>query len=258
MLELYAAGALDASERKEVERMLAEHKELRDELDAIEQALENYAVAHARKPRKEVFDTIVSSIKGAEQTEQQTSAKTVAINATKPRSSNVLRYMAIAATLLLFVSVAINFYYYSNFHRVQDELAELRDQNTFLTDRNEVIQADFQALKTEIDVIKSPSYVAVTMKGMDVSPNSIASVYWDKTTGRVYVNANNLPAPEAGKQYQLWALKDGKPIDAGVFTMSGELQLMKNISEADAFAITLEPTGGVPVPTGSIYVVGNV
>jgi anti-sigma-K factor RskA len=84
-------------------------------------------------------------------------------------------------------------------------------------------------------------------------------VYWDKSTGQVYVYASKLPTPEAGKQYQLWALKDGKPVDAGVFDINGELQQMKRITEADAFAVTLEPVGGSETPTLELlYVVGGV
>ncbi len=257
ILELYAAGALNSVERTEVEQMLTQHKELRDELNAIELALESYAMAYQKQPSAGLFNTILTKVETGIKP-QQTSAKTIELTQPKKTTGNIIRYFAYAASLLLFVSVAINVYYYSNYQRVQDELAQMKDQNTMLADQYGVIQADFNSLKNDMNVIKSPSYMAVTMKGQPVSPNSIAVVYWDKTTGQVYINANNLPAPENGKQYQLWALKDGKPIDAGVFDMNGQMQLMKNITEADAFAVTLEPVGGLPAPSGSIYVVGNV
>ncbi len=257
MLELYAAGALNANERSEVEGMLAQHKELRDELNSIEMAFEAYAMAYQKQPSAGLLNSILSKVEPGVKSEPA-SAKTIEFTQPQKSGSNMIRYLAYAAGLLLFISVAINVYYYSNYQRVQDELAEMKDQNTMLADQYGVIQADFDNLKNDMNIIKSPSYMAVTMKGQPVSPNSIAVVYWDKTTGQVYINANNLPAPEAGKQYQLWALKDGKPIDAGVFDMNGQMQLMKNITEADAFAITLEPAGGLPAPSGSIYVVGNV
>jgi anti-sigma-K factor RskA len=69
-----------------------------------------------------------------------------------------------------------------------------------------------------------------------------------------------LPVPPADKQYQLWALKNGKPIDAGVFEMDTEMHMMPvTIADADAFAITLEKKGGSPAPTLSqLYVMGKI
>ena len=78
----------------------------------------------------------------------------------------------------------------------------------------------------------------------------------------MYINVNSLPVPSADKQYQLWAIVDGKPVDAGVFTMtsdSASIQKMKSISGAQAFAVTLEKKGGNPTPTmTAMYLMGNV
>ena len=78
------------------------------------------------------------------------------------------------------------------------------------------------------------------------------------------LNVDNLPMPPSDKQYQLWALKDGKPIDAGVFDMKpgtdGDMHMMPvTIAEADAFAVTLEKKGGSPTPTlTQLYVMGKI
>ena len=257
ILELYATGSLSAVERKGVEEMLQQNKEVRDELNEIERALESYAFAHAVQPSSNVLKSILSNIE-TKQIKEGPSAKTIELNPANKSVSNTIRYLAYAASILLFLSVAINIYYYNNYQRVQVELADMKDQNTMLADQYNGLQVDFQKVQSDMNIIKSPSFLAVTMKGQPVSPNAIAVVYWDKATGKVYINANNLPAPEQGKQYQLWALKDGKPIDGGVFDLKGEILEMKNITDADAFAVTLEPQGGVPSPTGAIYVVGNV
>ena len=258
ILELYAAGALSPQERREVEQMLAQHKELRDELNQIEITMETFAQAHAKQPSRDILAAVLSEVEKGKEHETSTT-KTIELNPVKSTTSNVIRYLAYAASLLLFVSIAINIYYYSNYQRVQEEMADMRDQNLRLADQNDVLQADYKKLQSDMDIVKSPGYMAVTMKGMPISPSSIAIVYWDKANGNVYINANNLPAPEAGKQYQLWALKGGQPIDMGVFDMNGDMQLMKNIKDADAFAVTLEPAGGSAVPTLEfLYVVGNV
>jgi anti-sigma-K factor RskA len=258
ILELYASGALPAEERKEVELMLQQYPELRIELSAIEAALESYAFAHQKKPSKDLLQPLLQKIASTES--NSTGGKTIELPPPAKKSSgNIVRMLAYAATILLFISIAINVYYYSNYQRMQDELAEMKDQNTLLADQYNVMQADFSKLKGDMDVVMNPSYLAVTMEGMPISPQSVAVVYWDKATGSLYINPNNLPDPGPDKQYQLWALKDGTPLDAGVFEMKAEMQQMKQIMDADAFAVTLEPKGGSPSPTLEfLYVIGNV
>jgi len=71
--------------------------------------------------------------------------------------------------------------------------------------------------------------------------------------------ANKLPQAPSGKQYQLWALVDGKPVDAGMIGDCNGLCRLKNIPRAQAFAITLEREGGSPTPTmDQMYVLGKV
>ncbi|MFT6883546.1 MAG: anti-sigma-K factor RskA, partial [Marinoscillum sp.] len=66
----------------------------------------------------------------------------------------------------------------------------------------------------------------------------------------IYLNSANLPELSGNQQYQLWALVDGKPIDAGVFDADGgQFQIMKGVARADAFAVTIEQSGGADSPT---------
>ena len=59
-----------------------------------------------------------------------------------------------------------------------------------------------------------------------------------------------MPSPGDGKQFQLWALVGGKPVDAGVFVTGQEgIQRVKDVMNADIWAVTLEPKGGSLSPT---------
>jgi len=111
----------------------------------------------------------------------------------------------------------------------------------------------------------NPNVKMAAMKGMEASPASFATVYWDTISKDVYLVVNNLPKPASDKQYQLWALLNGQPIDMGmvdndVFIGQKKLLLrMKNASGAQAFAITLEKKGGSEKPTmDSMYVMGSL
>ena len=72
----------------------------------------------------------------------------------------------------------------------------------------------------------------------------------------------NLPSVPEGMQYQLWAIIDGKPVDAGMIsTEKGiyHIQKMKSFGRAEAFAITLEKAGGSPTPTmDQMYVIAKI
>ncbi|MEJ0083604.1 MAG: anti-sigma factor [Puia sp.] len=93
------------------------------------------------------------------------------------------------------------------------------------------------------------------------APSSLATVYWNTQSKDVYLLVNKLPAPVPDKQYQLWAIVDGKPVDAGVFEMAEGISFvkLKTIPKAEAFAITLEKKGGSTKPDmDAMYVMGKV
>ncbi len=72
----------------------------------------------------------------------------------------------------------------------------------------------------------------------------------DSTSQSVYMVVKNMPKLPSDKQYQLWALINGKPKDLGVFDVSDEKFIIKmnGTQKADAFAITIEQKGGSPTP----------
>lgn len=68
--------------------------------------------------------------------------------------------------------------------------------------------------------------------------------------GGVVVIFDDLPDPGSGRGYQLWAISGGKPSSVGVMDGRGRLvRLLGWTGNADAFAVTIEPAGGSPVPT---------
>ncbi len=59
--------------------------------------------------------------------------------------------------------------------------------------------------------------------------------------------------------YELWAIAAGKPFPEGVFTVrpdgrgSVRVDAIPGVASVDVFAVMLEPAGGVPSPTGDMY-----
>jgi anti-sigma-K factor RskA len=82
----------------------------------------------------------------------------------------------------------------------------------------------------------------------------------------VYVDATGLPEPPQGMVYQVWSLKLKPaltPTSIGLldnFTQdNNRIFTVSNTSDAEAFGITLEPTGGSTTPTmEQLYTLGKV
>jgi anti-sigma-K factor RskA len=125
------------------------------------------------------------------------------------------------------------------------------------------VESQFTTFRDRFQASLDPAARMVRLNGVDAYPQGRATVIWNETNGQVFFTLQDLPQPAPGQQYQLWALIDGQPVDAGVFDYeTGNLQALKSVAlnggNLDAFAITLEPTGGSTVPTlTNMYLLGQ-
>jgi anti-sigma-K factor RskA len=83
-------------------------------------------------------------------------------------------------------------------------------------------------------------------------------MFVDPGTGEAVFAASGLPTLPRDRTYQLWFIAGGKPVSAGIFDVGergrGRL-LVQSVPPAgaiDAWAVTVEPAGGVPQPTGAM------
>jgi hypothetical protein len=105
----------------------------------------------------------------------------------------------------------------------------------------------------------------VALAGLDPAPDAAAKVFWNAEENTGLLVAFDLPALPTGKVYQLWAIQNAAPIDAGIFSLDqqgkGALKV-KSLPDPQQpvtlFAITVEPAGGSPQPTGDLYLKGAV
>jgi anti-sigma-K factor RskA len=76
--------------------------------------------------------------------------------------------------------------------------------------------------------------------------------------GRAAVILDNVPDPGHGRAYQLWAIKDAKPVSMTIVHGRGRVErAFRWTLNADEFAITIEPLGGSPVPTSNPVLAGR-
>ena len=246
LLELYAAGLTSKEESLQVEQWAAQYPEVAAELKAIQDSVEALAFANAVTPAANVKDKIMSRI------ENENSAKVIASSKAPVIGIPVYwKWMAAASIILLMGSLMLNVMFYGKYDTASKKLDETQQQLADATQSND-------SMKTDMGIVHNKYSMPVALHDMDSTSDATAKVFWMKNTGDVYVDPSNLPDVPQGKQYQLWAIVDGKPVDAGmiVTAKNGDkyrIQKMENKKFSNitvqAFAISLEKEGGNPTPT---------
>lgn len=132
-----------------------------------------------------------------------------------------------------------------------------------LSARLRVAEAELARRDLRVRVLESDDVRMLFLGGQDPQPGARAKVFWSETAKRGVIVAANLQPLSPDQQYQLWVFDQGKPVDAGVFDVdpAGRVLFESNdlagISGAQNFAVTVEPRGGRPQPTGPIVLLGT-
>lgn len=282
ILEEYALGVLSEAEQADVERMASLHPLIRQELDEALRGVEAYAQAHAVTPPADMRERVLSGWQQAIRAEAAAPAPTMTVSAAPPmaaaapvepeavvrqlpaaESATRTRWMIAASVALLVFSALGNFLLYSRLKETEANLQVARNEQSRFAATQQAVERRLDDRTRELNILRSEQFRSVELKGTPKAPQALARVYYNPRTRAVYVDVRELPAPPAGKQYQLWALDNGQPVDAGVLTAvtaaGDSIQQMKDIASAQAFAMTVEDEGGSAAPTlSTMTVIGNL
>lgn len=249
ILELYVMGKLSDTEVREVEQNIAQHPEIKAEVDAIEAAIEDYAMLHQIQPSPGGFAAIQQKINNSNS------------NLNPTNSTSILSIVA-AILSVLGVIALILFWNGRNTHRQQMAVAQSQldtCQQTLALAQNQIA-----GLRDSINLLngKQTIYMDGNSPGTNKAPRAIAAIEWNENTGEFSINPLTLPQTASNKDYQLWAIVDGQTVDMLVFNTDLDPTAVATIaftSRPTAFAVTLEPKGGSPSPTiAEMYVLGAV
>jgi len=115
-----------------------------------------------------------------------------------------------------------------------------------------------------LNVLTAPETVQVDLLPAASRPVPHGKAFYNPTGGLLFYTTN-LRALPSGQTYELWLIPaQGSPVDAGVFNTdprgNGQVILpaLPQGLTAKAFAVTIEPAGGVPAPTGPKVLIGLV
>lgn len=244
IIELYAMSALSRQEMMEVEAMAAAHPEVAYEISRTQDSLEEYAVAHARNPRPALRAEIMSAVAGS----TEGKGKVIPMKAGSNRN---LQWLAAACLSLLVISSIVIYSLYHRWQTAEERYASLLNEQTVLTENYNFVKNSYDKTLADLAIVRDQDARIITLQATDTSKQYLARVYWNRNSHNAFIDVVSLPVPASDKQYQLWALVGGKPVDAGVFEMDSAkgIQQVKSILQADAWAVTLEPKGGSVSPT---------
>lgn len=137
-------------------------------------------------------------------------------------------------------------------------------QNYKITEQLSDSNFKLDKLQQQFEAFLSPSTRVISMSGVE-TPQAHAKVVWNTDTQTWEVHIKNLPAPPSDKDYQLWYVTADAKINAAVFRTgeNGRLELKLNVppealNGLAATAVTLEPKGGSPQPTGKFYLMAKI
>jgi len=253
ILERYVLGQLSPEEASTVEHVAARHPAIQKEILVIEERLKN--------------NTDHSSPEVSSPLEKQdTPEKETKVVYVQKETSPFLKLLMAASVSLALISTYSAIYFKNKLAEAGTQILAMQQKSQALMNTVNGIKFSYEekldASNTYISILLDTNTTAIELKGLSASPNSKAIVLWNKQSKEVLIDVVKLPAPPADKQYQLWALKDGVPTDAGVFNLkdsTGFLQKMKSIEDAHAFVVTLEQKGGSLTPNQeALYIMGHI
>jgi len=247
---LYALGALDVISARRLEGYLQTANE--DEWQEFREMQETAAllplVLPEITPGPQIRQTLLSAIAHL-QTNVVASAHSV------PRLSPLWQRLLIAATIIL--TLGCGWLFWQN-----QRLTGERDQALA---RSQASEQQLAVARTQWNEMLSPATRVISLSG-DSAPQASAKLLWDTRQQQWVLHISNLPALPADKDYQLWYLtSDQSKVSATVFRTDeqGRTELRLSLpptiaGRLAATAVSLEPRGGSPQPTGQIVLKGMI
>ncbi|MGB0082565.1 MAG: anti-sigma factor [Terracidiphilus sp.] len=246
-LDLYALGALDGEDKQTFQSHLRACPDCQQQLAAARQrtALVGLA-APAMTPRAQVKSALMDKVRAEK---RPAAPQTDAPKTRKKRWG--LRFsfgFGLATALLAFATYEL----------AKQDL----DRGKQLKQLQAQIAQDAANLQAMGQVTGAPDSAQITLLEQPGGPPGQAHVLYNARMGLAVYSGQIAPAP-ADKSYQLWLVpSSGTPVDAGLVDANQQngavvVRLTPGLA-AKAFAVTLEPLGGRPQPTGPKVLVGAI
>lgn len=258
---LYVLGALSPEERRAFEQHLTSCESCSEEVRAlagVAQALP-HAVTQIDPPAS--LRSRVMSVTGDA---AHTRSHVVQMPPRPAVRSTRASFAWLSAAAMLLVSIGLGSYAWTLRDDVQSLRSDLRDTQDRLARSEQQVTVATRAVsvaETRMALLTAPDLRQVNLQGQPVAPNASGRAFLSRSRGLLFT-ASSLPPLPAGKTYQLWVVTAQAPVSAGLLQpdanggVTQAFDTPSNLAPAVAVAVTIEPEGGVPAPTGDKYLVG--
>jgi anti-sigma-K factor RskA len=216
----YALDALEADDRSRFEAHLALCEQCRVELAGFKATAAKLGEGEAVTPPPELRERIVTM---AASTAQEHPVVTALAQRSRFRQA-VPRMALVAAAAAAVVGIG-------GFVAEHQQADDLRADRSRLT-----------------AVMAAPD--AATTEG-DVTGGGEVRVIASPTRDAAVVVGASLKSLDPDQTYQVWRMHDGQPTSVGLLGRGPGVLYVDGIKGADAFAVTVEPSGGSPKPTSN-------
>ncbi len=256
--DLYALGALDGEDKQQFEAHLRSCQDCRKQLaEAQAMSVLIGLTAPLLAPPPTVKAKLMDTIQKDRSAREAAATQTVLKPARRKAHWGLRFSLGFAMTTIVLALVCSWLWKMDTLHEQQLGHAMARLQKSEAqAERNQA------AMRAMTRVMSAPDTVQVSLAHQAGTPPGTARVFYNARMGIVVYSGVISPAP-SDKSYQLWLVPDsGAPVSAGLVEADQEsgaavAHLPQGLA-AKAFAVTMEPSGGRPQPTGPKVLIGAV
>lgn len=250
--DLYALGTLEGDEERAIESHLATCAACSHKLDEARGRIALLALAAPRtEPSPAVKDRLLRQVRSSAPTGTREP-----VRMEPERAGGIMARWWAAALVPAFAILLIASVYLWNVNTHLDrEIASLRAS---IQDQQK--QLDYA--RNVAHLLEAKDTLTVSLAPMPGMPQGAVKVMYNEKMGMLMYDGWIEPPPQ-DKSYQLWVVPmEGHPISVGVVNPATSdtahwLTKMPEGVTAKTIAITLEPAGGMPQPTGPMVLVSS-
>ena len=151
--------------------------------------------------------------------------------------------MKLFTIILLVLSLIANVYFYAQLENMDKQIQQTVQDKTVMLGQYDIIKRDKQRLEASLAFLRAPGNRSYLLSGTSKMPDASATVFWNKNTHKIYIDAKKMPPTKTGRQYQLWAETGDSYTNLGVFNHQPDknnLFELKSTDSAKDFVLTLE------------------
>ena len=261
----YVLGALEPDERRAFETHLAGCDVCASDVRSLGRVTAGLAQSVPQvTPRAALRDRVLIAVGTGDARATAVGAREATHPKTAERSRWVMgNWLAYAACVAL--ATIIGLYAMNLRARVESLEARLEAAQSRLAAADRaMVDARRVAFETQsaMAVLAAADLTRVDLQGAPAAPQAAGRALWSRESGMVFAATKLPPVPE--KRFdQVWVVAGGAPVSAGLVAPDETgrgvaiFRTPIDVTGPVTVAVTIEPEGGVPAPTGDFYLTGK-